>query len=203
MIAGGRLEFRAPLRLGAQVLRRSQVTSVRPTTGRSGELLFVTVRHEYATDDAVAVVEEQDLVYRSQPAGAANRVGELPPPAEAGPPADGAWRLRVDPDPPLLFRFSALTYNTHRIHYDQPYATGVEGYPGLVVHGPLLALVLLELPRRAAPERQVTAFGYRLERPAFAGRPVVADGVPDDDGAQVSAGPPGRPPSITGHVRLG
>jgi 3-methylfumaryl-CoA hydratase len=205
MFAGGRLEFRAPLRIGAGVVRRTRLTSVQPKSGRSGELLFVTVRSELDSGGAVAVVEEQDIVYRQQTAGATPaRSGELP---DAGPPAalpDGAWRLTLDPDPRLLFRFSALTYNSHRIHYDQPYATGVERYPGLVVHGPLLALLLLELPRRAAPERRVAAFEYRLQRPAFAGRPVVADGIPDgDDGVQVTAGVPGQLPSATGRIRLG
>ena len=83
--------------------------------------------------------------------------------------------MELTPDATLLFRFSALTYNTHRIHYDQPYVTGVEGYPGLVVHGPLLALMLLEIPRRNRPDRTVAAFDYRLSRPAFAGTRLVAD----------------------------
>jgi 3-methylfumaryl-CoA hydratase len=101
----------------------------------------------------------------------------------------------------MLFRFSALTYNTHRIHYDQEYVTAVEGYPGLVVHGPLLALLLLELPRRFAPDRTVAGFEYRLRQPCFAGSPMVADGVPDDDGARLSAGNPGAPGAVTGRVR--
>jgi 3-methylfumaryl-CoA hydratase len=203
MIAGGRVEFRAPLRIGADAVRRSRLRSVRPASGRSGELLFVTVRSEIDSGGTVAVVEEQDVVYRRQPAGQPpGRPAVLPDATPPDPPADGAWRAALEPDERMLFRFSALTYNTHRIHYDQTYVTAVEGYPGLVVHGPLLALLLLELPRRNAPDRRVTAFEYRLERPAFAGFPVVADGIPDDDGVQVTAGVPGRPPSITGRVRL-
>ena len=103
----------------------------------------------------------------------------------------------LQPDEAVLFRFSALTYNAHRIHYDHPYATGVEGYPGLVVHGPLLALLLLELPRRYAPEREVVAFDYRLRQPAFAGSPVLAAGGPD---GALTVGAPGRVPSATGTI---
>jgi 3-methylfumaryl-CoA hydratase len=203
MIAGGRAQFSAPLRIGADVVRHSRLAAVRPTRGRSGEMVFVTVRHRFECDGELAVVEEQDVVYRSQPAGAPRTTAAPPPPAPEEPAAEGAWRLRLEPDARMLFRFSALTYNTHRIHYDQEYVTGVEGYPGLVVHGPLLALLLLELPRRFAADRPVAGFEYRLQRPAFAGAPVVADGVPGDDGAQLTAGVPGAPPSITGRARLG
>jgi 3-methylfumaryl-CoA hydratase len=204
MIAGGRVEFLAPLRIGSEVTRHSRLTRVRPTTGRSGEMVFVTVRHRYECDGELAVVEEQDVVYRSQPAGAPRGpAAALPPVTDVAPPPDPAWRLRLDPDPRVLFRFSALTYNTHRIHYDQAYVTGTEGYPGLVVHGPLLALLLLELPRRFSPGRPVAGFEYRLQRPVFAGSPVVADGVPGDDGVRLTAGVPGAPPSITGRIRLG
>jgi len=200
MIAGGRVEFLRPLRIGSAVVRRSRLAEVRPRSGRSGEMVFVTVRHRYESDGELAVVEEQDVVYRSQLAGSP-RAGRTEPPGEPGPAADDAWRLRLDPDSRMLFRFSALTYNTHRIHYDQEYVTAVEGYPGLVVHGPLLALLLLELPRRSAPGRAVAGFEYRLQRPSFAGRPVVADGAPDAAGAQLSAGTPGGPPSVTGRIR--
>ncbi|NYJ08738.1 FAS1-like dehydratase domain-containing protein [Petropleomorpha daqingensis] len=200
MIAGGRAQFSAPLRIGSDVVRRSRVAAVRPTSGRSGEMVFVTVRHRFECDGELAVVEEQDVVYRSQPAGSPRTTT-----AEAAdqPETGGDWRLQLDPDARMLFRFSALTYNTHRIHYDQQYVTAVEGYPGLVVHGPLLALLLLELPRRSAPDRAVAGFEYRLRRPCFAGRPVVADGVPDDDGARLSAGNPGAPAAVTGRIRWG
>jgi 3-methylfumaryl-CoA hydratase len=198
MIAGGRAQFSAPLRIGADVVRQSRLAAVRPVSGRSGEMVFVTVRHRFECDGELAVVEEQDVVYRSQPAGAPRTTTAE---SAALPEADGDWRLRLDPDARMLFRFSALTYNTHRIHYDQEYVTAVEGYPGLVVHGPLLALLLLELPRRFAPGRAVAGFEYRLQRPCFAGDPVVADGVPDDDGAHLSAGNPGAPAAVTGRIR--
>ncbi|GAA3094087.1 MaoC family dehydratase N-terminal domain-containing protein [Pseudonocardia yunnanensis] len=199
MFAGGRLEVREPLRVDDVVTRRSSLVSAVPKRGRSGEMVFVTVRHEFERDGAPALVEEQDFAYRSQPAGEARGLPEKAPAANEAPdaPPEG-WQLRVRPDEAMLFRFSALTYNTHRIHYDHPYVTGVEGYPGLVVHGPLLALLLLELPRRFAPERPVTTFSYRLQRPAFAGTPVVADSTPD--GTQLTAGVAGQSPSASGTV---
>jgi len=128
------------------VARRTELASVRPTTGRSGELLFVTLRTTHRVADEVRVVDEQDLVYRCGPPATA----PLPaaPAATSSSPVAEPWRLRIHPDPALLFRFSALTYNAHRIHYDPRYATEVEGHPGLLVHGPPLALLLLELPRR-------------------------------------------------------
>ncbi len=194
MFAGGRLQCREPLRIGDEVVRHSSVVAATPKTGRSGAMLFVTERHEYHRAGMLALVEEQDYAYRSQPAGAARGLGA---PEVGEPAAAGEWQARLDPDAALLFRFSALTYNTHRIHYDQPYVTGVEGYPGLVVHGPLLALLLLELPRRAAPDRRVAGFSYRLRHPAFAGAELVADGGP---GGELRAGVPGAPPSVTGTV---
>ncbi|GAA3236465.1 MaoC family dehydratase N-terminal domain-containing protein [Pseudonocardia petroleophila] len=194
MFAGGRLEVRTPLRVGDLVTRRSTLVSAVPKSGRSGAMVLVTQRHEFTVDGALVQVEEQDFAYRSQPAGTARALA----PAAAGEPPAGPWRLDLTPDAPLLFRFSALTHNTHRIHYDHPYVTGVEGYPGLVVHGPLLALLLLELPRRFAPDRRVTAFSYRLRQPVFAGAAVVASGAPEELGA----GEAGRSPAVTGAVTL-
>jgi 3-methylfumaryl-CoA hydratase len=196
MFAGGRLEVHAPLRVGDLVTRRSSLVSAVPKTGRSGAMVLATQRHEFVVDGATVQVEEQEFAYRSQPAGEGRALA--PPAGDEGPP--GEWRLDLEPDATMLFRFSALTYNTHRIHYDHPYVTGVEGYPGPVVHGPLLALLLLELPRRFAPGRRVTAFSYRLRQPVFAGAAVRAHGGPDGD---LRAGVAGQPPAITGAVTLG
>lgn len=193
MFAGGRLQVREPMRIGDEVTRRSSLVSATPKTGRSGAMVFVTERHEYHRAGMLALIEEQDYAYRSQAPGAGRALPTAP--AEAGP--SGAWEVGIEPDAQLLFRFSALTYNTHRIHYDQPYVTGVEGYPGLVVHGPLLALLLLELPRRFAPERQVAGFSYRLRTPAFAGSGIVAHG---DGPGELTAGVRGRAPAVTGTV---
>jgi 3-methylfumaryl-CoA hydratase len=205
MFAGGRLIVRAPLCVGDEVVRRSVLRSVTPKSGRSGEMLFVTLAHEYLRGGDVIQIEEHDLVYREQEPGAARPAAperarlDRPHDSEATT-AGQQWQARLWPDEAMLFRMSALTYNAHRIHYDLPYARDVEGFPALVVHGPLLALLLLELPRRFAPERRVTQFSYRLRRPAFAGAPLVAEGKPD--GSELVCGVPGAEPSITGAVSL-
>ncbi|GAB3320946.1 MaoC family dehydratase N-terminal domain-containing protein [Geodermatophilus aquaeductus] len=197
MIAGGRLAVSAPLRVGSVVERTSSLARCEVKAGRSGEMLLVTVRSEYREGGALLVTEEQDVVYRSQEGGSS------PAPAGAGSPEVGGGRaVEVLPDPALLFRFSALTYNAHRIHYDQPYATAVEGHPGVVVHGPLLALLLLEVPRRSAPDRSVTSFAHRLTRPAYAGTPVRATGRFDGDRVELTAAAAGQPASVTGTAVL-
>ncbi|MDL5155945.1 hypothetical protein [Actinomycetospora termitidis] len=192
MIAGGRLRIGEPMRVGQTYTRRSSLASSQVKHGRSGDMLLVTVRSEFFEGDDLLATEESDVVYRSQPPGQARGIpagdaedGQAPPPSDEA--------VELTPDERLLFRFSALTYNTHRIHYDQPYVTGVEGYPGLVVHGPLLALMCLEVPRRHG--QPVRSVDYRLSRPAFAGTRIVADRTDDHGG--VAAGVPGRPPSIT------
>ncbi|GAA4553564.1 FAS1-like dehydratase domain-containing protein [Pseudonocardia xishanensis] len=206
MFAGGRLTVREPLRIGDTVTRRSALTSIVPKSGRSGDMLFVTLRHEYvrAGDGACGVdrghgevvqTEEQDVVYRQQEPGAPRAATpEIP---EPGPLPVGP-HVALTPDEVLLFRMSALTYNAHRIHHDLPYTTQVEGFPGLVVHGPLLALLLLELPRRFSPDERVASFEYRLRRPAFCGSPLVATASPTAEGDDVACGVPGADPSITG-----
>jgi 3-methylfumaryl-CoA hydratase len=183
-------------------------------------MAFVTVRNEFSRHGELAVLEEQDIVYRSQPdppaaaaepTGAPAHVAPAEPseqqtaeqqPSEDKPAAEQEPRL--SPDAALLFRFSALTYNAHRIHYDQPYATGIEGYPGLVVHGPLLALLALELPRRNRPEAPVAEFRYRLRRPAFAGIELRSWSEPagSDGWLELATGPVGGPASLTGTARL-
>jgi 3-methylfumaryl-CoA hydratase len=208
MFAGGRLRVEQELPVDRAIDRTAAVTSVRVTSGRSGELAFVTVRTEYAVDgNPPLVVEEQDLVYRSQPdsaPGPAQSTGSRPSaPANAdGEPEQPAdHEITIVPDPTLLFRFSALTYNAHRIHYDEAYATGVEGHQGLVVQGPLLALLALELPRRHRPDARVVEFDYRLRRPAYAGSPVRAI-ARIADGWEFEVGVPGAPPSLTATARI-
>jgi 3-methylfumaryl-CoA hydratase len=205
MMAGGRLRVSRPMRIGEMLTRRSSLADAQVKHGRSGDMLLVTVRDEFldGPDGGAVVTEETDIVYRSQAPGQARGLGFETPSDEA--PATGDEAVTLVPDPTLLFRFSALTYNTHRIHYDHPYVTGVEGYPGLVVHGPLLALMLLEIPRRHRPGQMVTAFDYRLARPAFAGHRLVADhdGDRGDDRLAVAAGAGGVAASITGTIALG
>jgi hydroxyacyl-ACP dehydratase HTD2-like protein with hotdog domain len=181
MFAGGRLEVNAPLTLGRPAEQHSRVSRVAPKRGRSGDLLFVTVRSEYRQDGRLCVTEEQDLVYRSGgpapvPAALTLDTGSRPR-DEASP-----WQQEWHTDPALLFRFSALTANAHRIHYDAPYANGVEGYPGLVVHGPLLVLAMLELVRRQQPGRRVRTVSYRLNKPVFCGERLLACGCPQAHG---------------------
>jgi 3-methylfumaryl-CoA hydratase len=194
MFAGGRVEWHAPLRVGDEVRKHAELAACTPKTGRSGEMVFVTVRNTWSTGGTVALVEELDYVYRSQPAG--QQRGTVPVEDGVAEP-QGEWTARLEPDPALLFRYSALTYNAHRIHYDQPYVTQVEGYPGLVVHGPLQALLLLELPRRFAPDATPATFAYRLRAPSFAGRTLVAAGGP---GGELVGASSGCAPSITGTV---
>ncbi|MEU7744376.1 hypothetical protein [Nonomuraea sp. NPDC049158] len=180
MIAGGRMRARRGLEMGRPAVRTAELTAVTPKEGRTGELLFVTVRYEYRQAGELRLVDEQDLVYRSDPPTEGATPGETLPPPGAGPAdADAAWRLAVTATPPLLFRFSALTANAHRIHYDQRYCTDVERYPGLVVHGPLLAVLMAELPRRHALGRRITGLTYRLRRPVFEGEPFVVSGSPE------------------------
>ncbi len=163
MWAGSQFEFSKALRIGDAVRRRSTIIDVTDKQGRTGPLVFVTVRHEiYRGDDASpALVEFHDLVYRE----AARPGSAAPPPTPA--PARSSWERTVTPDPVLLFRYSALTFNGHRIHYDRSYVTGVEGYPGLVVHGPLIATLLLDLLRRESPRAEVSRFQFRALRPLF------------------------------------
>jgi 3-methylfumaryl-CoA hydratase len=180
MYAGGRLEITAPLRVGDVVTRTSRLERVEVKHGSTGELAFVTIRDEFTVDGAVRIIDEQDLVYRSGAPSRAAQAAEQAPRQTAGAPGTpepaAEWEFSVTPDPVLLFRFSALTANAHRIHYDERYATTVEGFPGLLVHGPLLALLLLELPRRHAAGSRVARFGYRARRPVIAREPVVASG---------------------------
>ncbi|MGH3587799.1 MAG: FAS1-like dehydratase domain-containing protein, partial [Pseudonocardia sp.] len=201
MFAGGRLHLSGVIPLGAQLQSRSSVTDVTLKSGRSGEMAFVTVRTELFADGAPVGVEEQDIVYRSEPDGAPRRTMDRPAGGEPAPP--GAWRRALPTDPVLLSRFSALTYNGHRIHYDTPYVTGVEGYPDLVIHGPLLALLALELPRVHAPDEPVAEFEYRLVRPAFHPATIVAAGERDGGGARIAVAAQGATPSLTATVRFG
>jgi 3-methylfumaryl-CoA hydratase len=202
MFGGGRLTVSEPLRCGEQVIRRSALSSVRTRRGGSGWLLLVTVRHEFTVDGRRRMVEEQDLVYQEPSPPAAS--GELDPFGVDEPLAapDEPWRLDIQPDPVLLFRFSALTHNAHRIHYDRPYATEAEGHAGLVVHGPLLALLMLELPRRHAVGQRVVSFSWRARRPLFEHDKVWVSGVPTTDGTALRAGSARVAEAVSGTVAL-
>jgi 3-methylfumaryl-CoA hydratase len=181
MWAGSRVRFAAPLRVGDRVEQLSVIDRIDEKKGRAGSLVFVTVRHTTSGPLGLAVEEEQDIVYReAPPPGAA---AAPPPPVEPAPAGD--FRREVRPDPVLLFRYSALTFNGHRIHYDQPYVTGAEGYPGLVVHGPLLATLLLDLARRQHPGRTIERFRFKAVRPTFDTSPFSVVGAAGDGPEEV------------------
>jgi 3-methylfumaryl-CoA hydratase len=175
MWAGGRLEFRHALRVGEAVTRTSRIVDVQYKTGRSGPLVFVLVRHEIVNAQGTALTEEHDIVYRdSAPSG---QVLAAP---------DGAtWERAIHPDDVLLFRYSALTFNGHRIHYDRRYATDVEGYPGLVVHGPLIATLLVELVRSNRPAAKINRFAFRAMSALFDNAPFSVCGEPDAGGKTI------------------
>ncbi len=172
MWAGSRLEFLHPLAVGEPIRRVSRITSVRLKEGRSGPLVFVTVRHEVSGPSGLALTDEHDIVYRGAEGAA------VAPPVAA--PAGETWSREIRPDPVLLFRYSAVTFNGHRIHYDHPYVTGVEGYPGLVVHGPLVATLLVDLLLRNRPGTRLAAFSFRAMRPLFDTAPFTTCGIPDE-----------------------
>lgn len=177
MFAGGRVEFLKPLRVGEEIRRVSKIGNVTPKEGKSGSLVFVLLRHEISGPDGIAIVEEQDIVYREEPAP------DAPPQPPRPAPAEAVWQRSIQPDPVLLFRYSALTFNGHRIHYDLKYTTEVEGYPSLVVHGPLTATLLLDLCRRERPDSRLTHFAFRAVRPLFEDAGFTVAGAPSEDGS--------------------
>ena len=175
MFAGARYTFGPPLRVGDTVTRVSTIADVTAKDGRTGPLVFVQVRHEIASSSGGAMSEVQDIVFRDMPGP-----GD-PAPAKKPAPANAVWKRTITPDDVFLFRYSALTFNGHRIHYDRRYATGVEGYPGLVVHGPLIASLIIELAR-ANETRAMTSFSFRAVSPLFDIAPFTVCGAPGADG---------------------
>ncbi|MNQ33481.1 hypothetical protein D3C85_469130 [compost metagenome] len=166
MWAGSRLTFHRPLKIGVSALRRSSILSVKEKAGRSGSLLFVTVGHEYLQEDELKLYEEQDIVYKA--ASGTLTIGEPLP--------DSDWQQSLPVNPALLFRYSAITFNAHRIHYDLHYVTEVEGYPGLVMHGPLVATLALQSLLEAHPGIAVSRFSFKGVRPLIAGENLIVQG---------------------------
>jgi len=169
MWAGSDIEFFAPIAIGAAISRTSRVAIVNPKVGKSGPMVFVYVEHQTFAGDTLAVRELQTLVYR---AAAAATAAPQPPPLGDGQFDPSAWQAHrtLTPEEPLLFRFSALTFNSHRIHYDEPYARAVEGYRGLVVHGPLMASLLLQLAEEHGG--RLRWFNFQAKSPAIVGEPL-------------------------------
>jgi 3-methylfumaryl-CoA hydratase len=186
MWAGGRIEFRAPIALGAKMTRRSTVADVVAKTGASGAMVFVIVRHEIVVEGVTALVEEQDIVYRA---------AASPPAAPRSAPggAEPEWRRSIALGPVALFGYSALTFNGHRIHYDRDYARNQENYPGLVVHGPYIATLLVDNFLRWRPQTPIAKLAYRARSPLFDGRSFDLCAVSNENGARLWAQEPGRP----------
>ena len=165
MWASSKVEFHAPIMAGAAITRRSTITDVSEKTGSSGPLIFVQLDHHTSANGLLAVYEQQTLVYREASTSAPD-----PKPADITPDVtDWDWQRSLIPYETLLFRFSALTFNSHRIHYDRPYAETEERYRGLVVHGPLTATLLIDLAARELGPNRLKSFAFRGESPAFAG----------------------------------
>jgi 3-methylfumaryl-CoA hydratase len=181
MWAGSRIQFQQPLLLGETVRRDSHIANIVSKHGRSGELAIVTVMHEIYGRTGLALREEQDIVYREAPRADAVQTEPMPAPAAA------QWSHPRMADPVLLFRYSALTFNAHRIHYDHPYATGVEAYPGLVVHGPLIVTLLVDSLLQEHPTAAVKTLHMRALRPLFEGQRFLLQGrlSADADHAQL------------------
>lgn len=183
MWASGNVMFEASLRIGDAVKKISTVQSVTHKTGGSGNLVFVVVGHDVYASDRLAIREEQNIVYREDPDPS------TPAPRPISPPASAQFSREIFPDPVLLFRFSALTFNSHRIHYDRDYAISEEGYAGLVVHGPLSATLLLDLvrseARAAGVAGDIQSYDYRALRPLIAGYPFQVQGCRDEQGVSL------------------
>jgi 3-methylfumaryl-CoA hydratase len=194
MWAGGRLRFAAPLRVGEPVERETEIMALTEKAGRQGALVFLTLRHRLTGPDGLAIEEEQDIVYREP--GATARPAPVDAPAA---PAD--WRDRIEPDPTLLFRYSAVTFNAHRIHYDLAYATGEEGYPALVVQGPLTATLLADALVRHTGGR-IVEFAFRGQAPLFADAAFHVCGARDGDGFRLWAEGPGGYVAMSATARI-
>ena len=174
MFAGKRNTFHAPLKIGDEVRRESTILSVTPKQGRTGQMVFVTVKTDIFSPRGLAIVEEQDIVYREEP----DPNAPAPPPQKA--PGTPVWQHAVTPDEVMLFRYSALTFNGHRIHYDHPYVTKVEKYPALVMNGGLTTLLVFELARTHA-STPIRTIASRNVRPLFVNREITLCGEPTPD----------------------
>jgi 3-methylfumaryl-CoA hydratase len=177
MFARAQYRFHRPILIGDEVRREGTILDVTAKQGRSGKLVFVKVGYVIATQSGVALEESHDIVYRDKTKAAQDAPEEHEPELP-----EATWRRLITPDPVLLFRYSALTFNAHRIHYDRPYAMNEEGYPGLVVHGPLIATLLLELLREHAGEKALAMFNFRAVRPLFDTEPFEVTGRLTKDG---------------------
>jgi 3-methylfumaryl-CoA hydratase len=183
MWAASDVTFHAPLSIGEDITRHAVIENIEDKAGRSGRLTFVTVRHDYSGPAGLALTDRQTIVYREAPA--ASERGKEPTTKPA--PDDAAFSRRLVPDVAMLFRYSALIFNAHRIHFDQPFVTEEEGYPGLVVHGPLIATLLADLLRRERPEARIARIRFRAAAPLFAAREMTVAGRETETGYRLWA----------------
>lgn len=197
MFAGARIRFHRLLTIGQPAWREGVIRNITQKTGRSGSLAFVTVGYSIYQDDTLCIEEEQDIVYREPGAPV-----PAPVPVDLPPPPSGARVRTVTPDTRLLFRFSALTFNAHRIHYDRPYAKHEEGYPGLVVHGPLTAVLLMELARHNV-NRPIIGFSFRGQAPLFDLAPFRLIATPAGDRVELEAQGPDGATALSAVAELG
>jgi len=178
MFAGERLRFHRPIRIGDTLRRETELTDLSLKTGSTGTLVFATTVNRIFTRDGLALEEERRTVFREEvKAGERNQTSRREPA-----PTDVPWRRRVTPDPVVLFRFSALTFNSHRIHYDRTWAMGIEGYPGLVVHGPFTSTMLIDFARDSNPGHAFASYTMQARAPLFDTAPFELRGQPTEDG---------------------
>ncbi|OHD01280.1 MAG: hypothetical protein A2885_20015 [Sphingopyxis sp. RIFCSPHIGHO2_01_FULL_65_24] len=185
MWAASDVRFHAPIAAGAVIARTSTLAAIKEKSGATGQLVFAEVEHETRADGVLAVSERQTIVFRAP----ASTAAPVPAPVSTKSPdlSDWTWRRDLVPSEAMLFRYSALTFNSHRIHYDLPYACDEEGYRGLVVHGPLTATLLLDLAQRELGANALTAFTMRAQAPAFVGEPMHLVGRAKDGGWEMAA----------------
>ncbi len=181
MWAASDISFGRPMRIGEEVEKTARIADILVKAGKTGLLVFLKIENTYRSGGEHVLTEVQTIVYRDDP-----RPDEVPPPPKRAP-ENAAWSETVEPDTALLFRYSAVTFNAHRIHYDAPYAREVEGYPDVVVHGQLTATLLFNALRRNTSVRRLRTFGFRAMKPIFAGERIFLEGVPSGDGYQLWA----------------
>jgi 3-methylfumaryl-CoA hydratase len=203
MWAGSKIAFHAPIRVGQSLSRTTTIESITPKNGTSGKLCFVVLRHDVNAGNTHALTEHQTIVYReASPVGMTAASTLLGPREATEAPAGWDWAHAVTPDEITLFRYSALTYNSHRIHYDLPYATGVEGYPGLVVHGPLSASLLVSSFLRERPGAHLTVFEFLARSPVFANEQVhICGRASEGNTDELAVIAPGGHPAVTARIQ--
>lgn len=198
MFAGERVRFHRALRIGEALRRETELADIAVKQGGTGTLVFATVRSRVLGADGLVLEDERRTVFRPEvKAGERNQAPRREPA-----PADVAWRRRVTPDPVLLFRFSALTFNSHRIHYDRPWAMEVEGYPGLVVHGPLTTTLLIDFAGEQNPGRGIRAYTTQARAPLFDTAPFELRGRPTAGGCELWAVTPEDTVAMSAEVEL-